>query len=140
MQGSRIKIAMRSSRGKLRFVQQRAGKEALVWTSWRSHGWSAGDRFRSSSILSRLITVQEFAAAVRTHWGIENDLHWQLDVSFQEDECRVCSDHAPANLSVIRRFALGLLKRETSCREGIKIKRMKCAGNDDYRKKVLFRC
>jgi predicted transposase YbfD/YdcC len=91
-------------------------------------------------ILSRLITVQEFAAAVRGHWGIENNLHWQLDVSFREDECRVCRDHAPANLSVIRRFALGLLKRETSCRKGIEIKRIKCAGNDDYREKVLFKC
>jgi predicted transposase YbfD/YdcC len=91
-------------------------------------------------ILSRLITVQEFAEAVRGHWGIENNLHWQLDVSFREDECRVCRDHAPANLSVIRRFALGLLKRETSCRKGIEIKRIKCAGNDEYRDKVLFKC
>ena len=91
-------------------------------------------------ILSRRITVQEFAEAVRGHWGIENNLHWQLDVSFREDECRVCRDHAPANLSVIRRFALGLLKRETSCRKGIEIKRNKCAGNDEYREKVLFKC
>jgi predicted transposase YbfD/YdcC len=91
-------------------------------------------------ILSRRITVEEFAAAVRGHWGIENNLHWQLDVSFREDECRVCRDNAPANLSVIRRFALGLLKRETSCRKGIEIKRIKCAGNDAYREKVLFTC
>ena len=91
-------------------------------------------------ILSRRITVQEFAEAVRGHWGIENNLHWQLDVSFREDECRVCRDHAPANLSVIRRFALGLLKREMSCRKGIEIKRNKCAGNDEYRDKVLFKC
>jgi predicted transposase YbfD/YdcC len=91
-------------------------------------------------ILSRLVSVQEFADAVRGHWGIENNLHWQLDVSFREDECRVCRDHAPANLSVIRRFALGLLKRETNCRKGIEIKRMKCAGSDEYREKVLFKC
>ena len=67
-------------------------------------------------ILSVLLSPKEFAGAVRGHWGIENNLHWQLDVSFREDECRVRTDHAPANLSVIRRFALGLLKRETSCR------------------------
>jgi predicted transposase YbfD/YdcC len=91
-------------------------------------------------ILSRLVKVEEFAGAVRGHWGIENNLHWQLDVSFREDDCRVCRDHAPANLSVIRRFALGLLKREKSCRKGIEIKRMKCAGNDEYREKVLFTC
>lgn len=91
-------------------------------------------------IMSRLMPVQVFAAAVRGHWGIENNLHWQLDVSFREDECRACRDHAPANLSVIRRFALGLLKREKSCHKGIVIKRMKCAANDDYREKVLFTC
>jgi len=91
-------------------------------------------------ILSRFLTAQEFAEAVRGHWSIENNLHWQLDVSFREDECRVCRDHAPANLSVIRRFALGLLKRETSCRKEIEIKRMKCAANDEYREKVLFKC
>jgi predicted transposase YbfD/YdcC len=91
-------------------------------------------------ILSGPISVEEFAGAVRGHWSIENDLHWQLDVSFREDECRVCRDHAPANLSVIRRFALGLLKRETGCRKGIAIKRIKCASNDEYREKVLFKC
>ncbi|HSQ55285.1 MAG TPA: ISAs1 family transposase [Gemmata sp.] len=89
-------------------------------------------------ILSVLLTAQEFAAAVRGHWSIENNLHWQLDVSFREDECRVWTDHAPANLSVIRRFALGLLKRETSCRRGIETKRLKCAASDEYREKALF--
>jgi predicted transposase YbfD/YdcC len=89
-------------------------------------------------ILSRVLSAAEFAEAVRGHWGIENNLHWQLDVSFREDECRVRRDHAPANLSVIRRFALGLLKRETGCRRGIETKRLKCAANDDYREKALF--
>lgn len=89
-------------------------------------------------ILSVLLTAKEFAEAVRGHWSIENHLHWQLDVSFREDECRVRTDHAPANLSVIRRFALGLLKRETSCRRGIETKRLKCAASDEYREKALF--
>jgi predicted transposase YbfD/YdcC len=89
-------------------------------------------------ILSTLLSAQEFAGAVRGHWGIENNLHWQLDVSFREDECRVHRDHAPANLSVIRRFALGLLKRETGCKRGIEIKRLKCAASDEYREKALF--
>lgn len=89
-------------------------------------------------ILSVLLTAKEFAEAVRGHWSIENNLHWQLDVSFREDACRVRTDHAPANLSVIRRFALGLLKRETSCRRGIETKRLKCAASDEYREKALF--
>jgi hypothetical protein len=69
---------------------------------------------------------------------IENHLHWQLDVSFREDDCRVRTGHAAANLSVIRRFALGLLKRETECRRGIETKRLKCALSEEYREKVLF--
>ena len=89
-------------------------------------------------ILSRRLSAPEFAEAVRGHWSIENNLHWQLDVSFGEDACRVRRDHAPANLSVIRRFALGLLKRETSSRRGIETKRLKCAASDEYREKALF--
>jgi hypothetical protein len=89
-------------------------------------------------IMSRNLSAQEFANAVRGHWSIENNLHWQLDVSFREDECRVYRDHAPANLSVIRRFALGLLQREKSCRRGIETKRLKCAASDEYRERVLF--
>jgi predicted transposase YbfD/YdcC len=89
-------------------------------------------------IMSRNLSAQEFANAARGHWSIENNLHWQLDVSFREDECRVYRDHAPANLSIIRRFALGLLKREKSCRRGIETKRLKCAASDEYRERVLF--
>jgi predicted transposase YbfD/YdcC len=89
-------------------------------------------------ILSRRLSAREFAEAVRGHWGIENSLHWQLDVSFGEDACRVRRDHAPANLSVIRRFTLGLLKREASSRRGIEVKRLKCAASDQYREKALF--
>jgi predicted transposase YbfD/YdcC len=91
-----------------------------------------------SSILSVLLSAQEFAAAVRGHWSIENNRHWQLAVRCREDECRVRTDPAPANLSVIRRFALGLLKRETSCRRGIETQRLKWAASDEYREKVLF--
>src|SRR5512144_2506873 len=88
-------------------------------------------------ILSRRLSAKEFADAVRGHWSIENHLHWQPDVSFREDACRVRTGHAAANLSVIRRFALGLLKRETECQRGIETKRLKCAMSDEYREKVL---
>ena len=87
-------------------------------------------------ILSRRITVQEFAGAVRGHWGIGNNLHWQLDVSFREDECRVCRDHGPANLSVIRRFARGSSARD-QLPQGHRHQANGCAGNDEYREKVL---
>jgi predicted transposase YbfD/YdcC len=89
-------------------------------------------------ILSRRLSAKEFADAVRGHWSIENQLHWQLDVSFREDACRARTGHAAANLSVIRRFALGSLKRDTECRRGIETKRLKCALSEEYREKVLF--
>jgi predicted transposase YbfD/YdcC len=91
-------------------------------------------------LLSRRITAEEFGGAVRGHWGIKNNFHWQLDVSLREDGCRAYRDHCPAKLSVARRFVLGLLKRETECKKGMEIKRMECAGSDEYREKVLFKC
>ncbi len=91
-------------------------------------------------ILSRQITACEFAEAARGHWGIENNLHWQLDVSFREDECRVCRDHAPANLSVIRRLLRwGFSHARPVAARGSRSS-LKCAGNDEYREKVLFTC
>jgi predicted transposase YbfD/YdcC len=118
-----------------------------LWQDLRAVGVTFSERVDSRGrgslearyyILSTLLTAEDFAGAVRGHWGIENNLHWQLDVSFREDECRVHRDHAPANLSVIRRFALGLLKRETGCKRGIETKRLKCAASDEYREKALF--
>jgi predicted transposase YbfD/YdcC len=57
---------------------------------------------------------------VRSHWGIENSLHWQLDVTFREDECRIRKGHADTNFSILRRTALSLLKQEATAKVGIK--------------------
>jgi predicted transposase YbfD/YdcC len=89
-------------------------------------------------ILSRKMRARSFAAAVRGHWGIENQLHWQLDVTFGEDQCRVRKGHADANLSILRRTALGLLKNEETQKVGVKTKRLTAAWNDDYLEQVLF--
>ena len=74
---------------------------------------------------------------VRGHWGIENKLHWSLDVSFREDECRVRIGHAAENLSRIRRLALNLLRQDKSCKAGIKGKRLQACLKEDYLIKVL---
>jgi predicted transposase YbfD/YdcC len=81
--------------------------------------------------------AQAMAAAIRDHWGIENRVHWQLDVSFNEDQCRVRTGHAAENLSRLRRMALNLLKQEKSAKVGIKGKRLKAGWNPDYLLKVL---
>jgi|APSaa5957512535_1039671.scaffolds.fasta_scaffold37366_1 predicted transposase YbfD/YdcC len=76
------------------------------------------------------------AAACRSHWSVENNLHWQLDVTFREDECRTRKDHAPLNFAVIRHTALNMLKREPS-KMSLKRKRLKAAVNPEFRKMLL---
>lgn len=89
-------------------------------------------------ILSKYVSARRFAAAVRGHWGIENCLHWQLDVTFQEDQCRVRKGHADANFSILRRTALSMLKNEPTLKVGIKNKRLNAGWDDSYLEKVLF--
>lgn len=81
--------------------------------------------------------AEKLATAIRGHWGIENSLHWTLDVSFQEDQCRVRKDHAPENLAVLRHTALNLLKKEKLFKAGIQSKRLKAAWDHDYLIKIL---
>ena len=75
--------------------------------------------------------------AVRSHWGVENSLHWVLDVVFDEDHSRVRKDNAPQNLAVIRQLALNLLKKEKTAKGGIQAKRLQAAWDENYLLKVL---
>jgi predicted transposase YbfD/YdcC len=75
--------------------------------------------------------------AVRGHWGIENKVHWVLDIAFREDDCRIRKGHGAENFAVLRHIALNLLRRETSAKRSIKGKRMKAALDEKYLLKVL---
>ena len=68
--------------------------------------------------------AKQMAEAIRGHWGIENELHWTLDVAFREDDCRVRVGYAAQNFSLLRQLALSLLKRESSAKVGVKNKRL----------------
>ena len=82
--------------------------------------------------------AEAFARAARAHWGIENRLHWVLDVSFREDECRVRKDHAPQNLSTLRKFALSLLRQDARYpRRSLRSRRKTAERHPDYRASLI---
>jgi len=78
-----------------------------------------------------------FSHAVRGHWGIENTLHWTLDMTFREDESRIRRDNAAENLAVLRHIALNTLRNEKTFNKSIKAKRYKATLESDYTDKLI---
>jgi predicted transposase YbfD/YdcC len=116
------------------------------WKGLKGIGVAIGETIRDgksvsdvrSYILSRKLSGKAFAAAVRSHWAIENSCHWSLDVTFGEDQSRIRKGHADANFSILRRTALGLLKSNHDLKVGIKNKRLAAGWDDSYLEQVLF--
>jgi predicted transposase YbfD/YdcC len=75
--------------------------------------------------------------AIRSHWGVENSLHWVLDVTFDEDRSRIRKENAPENFGLLRRLALCLLKKETTSKRSIKGKRLRASWDEGYLQRVL---
>lgn len=89
-------------------------------------------------IASRPMTTEAFAAAVREHWGIENRLHWSLDVMFGEDDRRLVKDHAPQNFSLLTKMALNLLRQDASApKKSLRLRRKRIGWDDDARMALL---
>lgn len=103
-------------------VTQRDGKETL------------GVRYYISSLPPK---VKHFAQAVRSHWAVENSLHWVLDVSFNEDQSRIRKDHGPENFALLRRLALTILKRDKSA-GSIRKKRKRAAWSEKELLKIVL--
>jgi predicted transposase YbfD/YdcC len=79
-------------------------------------------------ISSRPDPAERHLAVIRSHWGIENELHWCLDVAFREDDSRIRTGDGAQNFSFLRRLALTLLQREKIAKGGLKVKRPRLAG------------
>jgi len=92
------------------------------------------DRYYLSSLDG---DAQRLLAATRTHWGIENSLHWVLDIAFREDESRVRKGYGAQNLATVRHIALNLLKQDKTAKIGIKNKRLKAGWDEKYLLRVL---
>jgi predicted transposase YbfD/YdcC len=95
---------------------------------------SIEQRFFLTSLPSDAV---RFGQAVREHWGVENALHWVLDVSFREDDGRIRQGHGAQNLAVLRHMALHLLRREVGHKRGIKARRKRAGWDRDYLFQVL---
>jgi predicted transposase YbfD/YdcC len=99
--------------------------------SWRADTGKPATHKVRYFLASRLLSAKELLAVVRAHWGIENNLHWVLDVLFDEDACRSRKDHAPENLAVIRKLAINILQTVTGPRR-ISHKMLQARWNNDF--------
>jgi predicted transposase YbfD/YdcC len=118
---------------------------AQKWSGLRSIGMVESQREMNGKvsieqryyILSLESDVHRFAAAVRSHWSIENQLHWILDVGFAEDAAQSCSGYSSENLAVIRHIGINLLSRDKESKVGVKTRRLQAGWDENYLKTVL---
>lgn len=87
-------------------------------------------------VLSRLMTAQRLPAVVRAHWGIENSLHWVLEIVMDEDQARNRRDHGPENPALLRRFALNMLRANTA-KGSVRLKITRAGWRDGFLLSVL---
>ena len=120
-------------------------EERLVWPGAKTlvmieatrdiNGQSSTER--RYYISSRLADAAHLGTVIRGHWGVENGLHWSLDVAFGEDQARMREGHSAENFSILRRIALNLFRQDTFVKVGIKSRRLLACCDDAYRQKLL---
>lgn len=117
-----------------------------AWEKLRSIGMVESTRWIGQKMTTEvryyLLSIDgdalQFAHAVRSHWGIENSVHWVLDVTFHEDFSRMRTGHSDHNFAILRHIALNLLRKEQTAKASIRTKRLKAGWNTDYLEKVLL--
>ena len=126
------------------------GKQAQAWPGLKSvvmvestrEFINGRDKGKASTewryyISSHQLDASEFNRTVRAHWSIENSFHWVLDMTFDEDDCRIRAGHGTQNFAIMRRIALNLLKQEKSTKTSLNIKRLQAGWSTGYLQTVL---
>ena len=109
---------------------------AIAMVEATVHEKGATRRERRFYVASRALSAAELAHAVRGHWAIENSLHWVLDVVFKEDLARTRTGHGPANMAVVRHFAINLV-RAVDDKKSLKLRRKRAGWDPNYLAKIL---
>ena len=107
----------------------------VEYTAIRGKKIEKETRYYLSSIKEE--SAEEISKWVRHHWGIENSLHWVLDVVFKEDACRIHKGHGAQNMAVLRHLALNIINQEQSCIDSVKGKQQRAAWANGYMLKLL---
>lgn len=117
-------------------IKQWAGLQTLVVEQSSRQLWNKTTQSLRFFLSSLEPNFANFPSAIRSHWGVENQLHWCLDVIFAEDDSRIRQDHAPQNMTILKRLALNLLRQDTS-KGSLKMKRYQAGLNNNFLLQLL---
>lgn len=123
--------------GPLHKVGQWAGLQTIVMVKRVRRLWNKTTRETMFYLSSLPCDALCIGRAIRVHWGIENQLHWVLDMTFGEDDSRIRTAHAPQNMALLKRLAISVLNQETSKKRSIRQKAKRAAMSPDYMLEVL---
>lgn len=117
-------------------IKQWVGLRTLIVEESSRSLWNKHTSSRRFFFSSKEPEFKHFSTAIRSHWGIENQLHWCLDVIFREDDSRIRKDNAPRNMTILRRLALNLLRQDTA-KGSLKMKRYRAGLDNNFLLQLL---
>ena len=116
---------------------QWSGLQTIVKVVRTRHLWNKTTQEVMFYLSSLPPDAQKIGLAIRQHWSIENQLHWVLDVTFNEDACRIRKENSPENFSLLKRWSINLLNKETKYKRSIRQKAKRASMDEEYMLKVL---
>ena len=117
-------------------IRQWAGLKSLIVEQNSRQLWNKTTHSTRFFLSSLEPNFPDFPGSIRSHWGVENQLHWCLDVIFSEDDSRIRKDHAPRNMTILKRLALNLLRQDNS-QGSLKMKRYQAGLNNNFLLQIL---